>query len=94
MMIGPRKMLNAPIHLTIRIPRALGPKLKDAPAAAVPALDEGDKAGQWVAVGERWVGDGWPRCDDELGRYVAEVEFGFGVAGAGAGYELAEEGGL
>lgn len=51
MMIRPGEMPYAVIHFLVRIPGSLGAELPDAPVGAVPAVEEGDEAGERIAVG-------------------------------------------
>lgn len=90
-MIRPRIMPHPAIHLTIGIPRPLGPKLPDRPLVAVLVVEELHQLVQRVAVRALRVRAAGPRRRDDLVRHVAEVESGFWVARAWACDELAEE---
>lgn len=84
-------MPDPAIHLAVWIPRPLSAELPYLPFFAVFVVEEFDELVEGVAVGALGVGAAGARGCDEEGRYVAEVESGFGMAGPWPGYDLAEE---
>lgn len=91
-MIRPRIMPNAVIHQVVWVSRALGAELPDGPVFAMLGVEEGDEVVERVAVSALRVGLRGPRGGDEEGRDVGEIEVCFGVPGAGARDDLAEDG--
>lgn len=85
-------MPDPAIHLTIWIPGPFSAELPYLPLIAVFVVEEFDELVEGVAVRALRVGAAGARGCDQEGRYVAEVESGFGMAGAWACYDLAEEG--
>jgi len=86
-------MPNPPVDLTIRVPRPLGPELPNVPILPMLLVQEPHELVERVTIGALGIGPARPRGRDYEGRYVAQVEVGFGVFSARAGDELAEEGG-
>ena len=84
-------MPDPAIHLAVWISGPLCAELQYLPFFAVLVVEEFDELVEGVAVRALRVGAAGARGCDEEGRYVAEVESGFGMAGAWPGYDLAEE---